>query len=92
LGSKGAFVTNGTHSEIVLAPPVEAVDTVGAGDTLCGYLSARLATGDDLFNATRHAVYAASLSVTRRGAALAAPYANEVDTFMSELSKEKVTE
>jgi ribokinase len=92
LGAKGAYVTNGTHSEIVLAPPVEAVDTVGAGDTLCGYLSARLAVGDDLFNATRHAVYAASLSVTRRGAALAAPYANEVDTFMSELSREKVTE
>lgn len=92
LGSKGAYVTNGTDSEIVLAPPVDAVDTVGAGDTLCGYLSARLATGDDLFNATRHAVFAASLSVTRRGGALAAPYANEVDTFMNELAKEKVTE
>lgn len=92
LGSKGAYVTNGTQSEIVIAPPVEAVDTVGAGDTLCGYLSAKLATGDDLFSATHQAVYAASLSVTRRGAALAAPYANEVDTFMSELSKEKVTE
>ncbi len=92
LGSKGAFVTNGTRSEIVLAPPVDALDTVGAGDTLCGYLSAKLAIGDDLFDATRHAVYAASLSVTRRGAALAAPYANEVDTFMSELSREKVTE
>ncbi len=92
LGSKGAYVTNGTLSEIVIAPPVEVLDTVGAGDTLCGYLSAKLATGDDLFNATRQAVYAASLSVTRRGAALAAPYANEVDTFMSELSKEKVTE
>jgi ribokinase len=92
LGAKGAYVTNGTQSEIVIAPPVEAVDTVGAGDTLCGYLSAKLATGDDLFSATHQAVYAASLSVTRRGAALAAPYANEVDTFMSELSKEKVTE
>jgi len=92
LGSKGAYVTNGIKSEIVLAPPVDALDTVGAGDTLCGYLSARLATGDDLFSATRHAVFAASLSVTRRGAALAAPYANEVDTFMRELSMEKVTE
>lgn len=92
LGAKGAYVTNGTNSEIVLAPPVDAVDTIGAGDTLCGYLSAKLAVGDDLFNATRQAVYAASLSVTRRGAALAAPFANEVDTFMSELSKEKVME
>lgn len=92
LGSKGAFVTNGTKSEIVLAPPVDALDTVGAGDTLCGYLSARLAAGDDLFDATRHAVLAATLSVTRQGAALAAPYAQDVDTFMNELSKEKVSE
>lgn len=41
---------------------------------------------------TAGAVAAASLSVTRRGAALAAPYTNEVDTFISELSREKVAE
>lgn len=92
LGSKGAYVTNGAKSEIVLAPPVDALDTVGAGDTLCGYLGARLAAGDDLFDATRHAVYAASLSVTRNGAALAAPHAEETETFLRELSLEKVTE
>ena len=84
LGSKGAFVTNGQQSEIVLAPHLEALDTVGAGDTLCGYLSARLAAGDDLFRATQQAVYAASLSVTRQGAALAAPTAQEVEKFMTE--------
>jgi len=92
LGPKGAYVTDGILSEMIVAPPVDTVDTVGAGDTLCGYLSARLAAGDDLFDATRHAVYAASLSVTRRGAALAAPRADEVATFLRGLSLEKVTE
>lgn len=88
LGSRGAFVTDGKRSEMIFAPAVDSVDTVGAGDTLCGYLGARLSYGDNLFDATREAVHAASLSVSRRGAALAAPYANEIDTFMSELSKE----
>ncbi|HEX7404905.1 MAG TPA: ribokinase [Candidatus Nanopelagicaceae bacterium] len=92
LGSKGAYVTNGTLSEMVVAPPVDTVDTIGAGDTLCGYLSARLAAGDDLFEAARHVVYAASLSVTRRGAALAAPHADEVEAFLRGLSLETVTE
>lgn len=92
LGAKGAFVSDGTSSEMILAPSVDSVDTVGAGDTLCGYLSARLSYGDNLFDAARQAVHAASLSVTRRGAALAAPAAAEVESFMRELSLERVAE
>jgi len=85
LGSKGAFVTDGKRAEMIFAPSVDSVDTIGAGDTLCGYLGARLSYGDNLFDATRQAVHAASLSVTRRGAALAAPKADEVETFMRDL-------
>lgn len=85
LGSKGAFVTDGKRSEMIFAPSVDSVDTIGAGDTLCGYLGARLSYGDNLFDATREAVHAASLSVTRRGAALAAPKVDEVETFMRDL-------
>lgn len=86
LGSKGAYVTDGLRSETILAPAVEAVDTIGAGDTLCGYLSARLADGEDLFAAVRQAVFAASLGVTRRGAALSAPRRAEVEAFMHDIS------
>lgn len=92
LGSKGAYVSDGISSEEIRAPAVSTVDTIGAGDTLCGYLSARLAMGDDLFDAARHAVFAASISVTRRGAALAAPHAEEVATYMSKQPVEKTSE
>jgi ribokinase len=49
-------------------PPVEVVDTVGAGDTLNGALAAGLAAGLALPDAARRAVLAASLAVTREGA------------------------
>lgn len=92
LGSKGAYVTDGNRSEFVVAPTVDAVDTIGAGDTLCGYLSARLASNDNIFEATRQAVFAASLAVTRRGAALAAPHTDEVDSFLRNRSLAEVSE
>jgi ribokinase len=82
LGLNGAFITDGFSSEVIPAPKVESVDTVGAGDTLCGYLGAQLAVGKDLFEATRYAIYAATLSVTRKGASSAMPQAIEVTSFV----------
>ena len=86
LGLHGAYVTDGLSSEVIPAPKVEAVDTVGAGDTLCGYLSAQLAVGKDLFESTRFAIHAASLSATRAGAALSVPLASEVTSFVKDLA------
>ena len=84
LGPKGAFVTDGVKSETILAPAVTAVDTIGAGDTMCANLATRLASGDDIFTATKFGVYAATLKVTRKGAAMAAPTPDEVQKFISE--------
>jgi ribokinase len=86
LGSQGAFVTDGTRSEIVSAPAVTAIDTIGAGDTMCANLATRLASGDDIFTATKIGVYAASLKVTRKGAAMASPTPDEVRAFIAENS------
>lgn len=86
LGSHGAYVTDGLSSEVIPAPKVETVDAVGAGDTLCGYLSAQMALGKDLFEAARYAIYAASLSATRAGAALSVPLASEVTSFIKALA------
>ena len=55
------------------APPVEAVDTTGAGDTFCGAFMAALAEGATLCDATRYANSAASVSVTRLGVVEAIP-------------------
>jgi bifunctional ADP-heptose synthase (sugar kinase/adenylyltransferase) len=86
LGANGAFVSDGKRSEIIQAPQVKAIDTVGAGDTLCANLAARLASGDDLFSSTRFGIYAASLKVTRKGSSMAAPSPEEVAKFIKEKS------
>jgi ribokinase len=78
LGSKGVYVLDGDQLVEIAAPVVTAIDTIGAGDTFCGYLAARLALGDSVIKAARIAVKAASISVTRSGGALSAPYSNEV--------------
>ena len=58
---------------------VDAVDTVGAGDCLAGWLAAGLAGGRALGPALERAVVAASLAVQRTGAAAAMPDVTEVD-------------
>jgi len=47
-------------------------------------LATRLGAGDDIFTATRFGVYAATLKVTRKGAAMASPTPSEVQKFISE--------
>ena len=83
LGPKGAFVTDGERSETISAPQVIAIDTIGAGDTMCANLATRLAAGDDIFTATRFGVYAATLKVTRKGSAMASPTPDEVNKYIS---------
>ncbi len=58
--------------------PVEVVDTVGAGDTFCGYLAAGLAAGDTIERAATRAAAAASLACTRPGAQPSIPYGADV--------------
>ena len=82
LGPKGAYVTDGVKSEFISAPKVEAIDTIGAGDTLCANIAAKLAQGADLFTATKFGVYAATLKVTRKGSAMGSPKPEEVEKFM----------
>ena len=62
---------------------VDAVDTVGAGDALCGALAAGLALGLDDETAVRRANAAGALAVTRPGAR-SSPTAAEVDALLAE--------
>jgi ribokinase len=75
-------VTDGTRSEFISAPKVEAVDTIGAGDTMCANLAAKLALGADIFTAAKFGVYAATLKVTRKGSAMGSPTVAELEKFM----------
>ncbi len=83
LGSQGAMLVAG-RAQAIHAPRVDAVDTVGAGDTLNGALAAALADGLDLRTAARHAVVAASLAVTRSGARDGMPTGDDLDRALAD--------
>jgi len=62
--------------------PVEAVDTLGAGDVFHGAFTLRLAEGGDVREALRFAAAAAALKCTRHGGGLAAPQRIEVEGLL----------
>lgn len=80
LGKDGArAVTREGEAISVAALPVKPVDTVGAGDTFCGYLAAGLDAGLGLEAAMRRAAVAGSLACLNPGAQPAIPFAAAVD-------------
>ncbi|MFK4812222.1 ribokinase [Devosia sp. ZW T5_3] len=78
LGPDGAKAATRTGLIHVPAMQVKPVDTVGAGDTFCGYLAAGLDSGLDLEAAMKRAAVAASLACLKPGAQPAIPYAKDV--------------
>ena len=83
-GSKGAYVAVAGGKAAWVRPfPVEAVDTVGAGDCFNGAFAVALLEGLDPFAAARFASAAAAISVTRRGAQASMPTRAEVDAFLA---------
>ena len=86
LGSEGAELRTEDGSVRIPALPVEAVDTVGAGDTLNGAVAASLAAGYPLEDAARRAVVAASLAVTKAGAREGMPTRGELEAALAAIS------
>jgi ribokinase len=84
-GARAATADGGWMS--VPALPITPVDTVGAGDTFCGYLAAGLDAGMELEPAMRRAAAAASLACLRPGAQPAIPYADAVEAALSNGSR-----
>ena len=83
LGGDGAKATVDGKLIHVPAMPIKPVDTVGAGDTFCGYLAAGLDAGLDLETAMKRAAVAASLACLKPGAQPAIPLAAEVDAAIA---------
>jgi ribokinase len=79
LGKDGAVVVEGGLSQKVPALAVRAIDTVGAGDTFCGYLAAGLADGQPMAEALALASAAASLACTKAGAQPSIPARVDVE-------------
>jgi sugar/nucleoside kinase (ribokinase family) len=68
--------------EETAAFPVEAVDTLGAGDVFHGAFTLRLAEGGDVREALRFAAAAAALKCTRHGGGQAAPERVEIERLL----------
>jgi len=86
LGARGAMVVpkGEVKPQIVSAPKnlpcndLPVVDTVGAGDSFCGSLSAYLTTGLTLTQAAQYACGVASMSVRKNGAQTSYPSYDEL--------------
>jgi ribokinase len=82
-GSEGAYVSvAGGEAKWVPAFPVDAIDTVAAGDCFNGAFAVSLLEGRDPWDAARFAAAAAAISVTRSGAQTSMPSRAEVDSFL----------
>ncbi len=73
LGSDGSLCWADGETIHQKAYPVSVVDTTGAGDTFAGYFIGCLVNGYSRDEALRYASMAASIAVTRPGAACAIP-------------------
>lgn len=86
LGEHGFFLSAGGQRVAAPSHPVRAVDTVGAGDTFVGVLSARLAEGASLVEAAKWANAASALSVTQPGAQPSIPNRAAIQSFMESIN------
>lgn len=79
LGAEGVIAVTPDETIKIEAMKIEPVDTVGAGDTFCGYFGAALLAGLQLEQALRRASVAGSLACLKPGAQPSVPTAAEVD-------------
>lgn len=82
LGARGALLVNSGGARLFPARKVAARDTTAAGDAFNGALARFLARGKLIDDGMRHAIAAATLSVTRMGAQSSMPTMSELTTFM----------
>ncbi len=78
LGAEGAWIFTHASEEFIPATPATVLDTTGAGDCFTGVLAAGIALGQVLPEAARRASRAASIAVTRLGAAASMPRVQEL--------------
>ena len=85
LGAEGSVCCAGDQILRQAAFPVKAVDTTAAGDTFTGYFVSGLARCEALPDILRRASLAASIAVTRPGAAGSIPEREEVERALRRL-------
>ncbi|MGW3284698.1 ribokinase [Streptomyces sp. NPDC001002] len=81
LGAEGALVASSAGVERIASVKVDAVDTTGAGDAFTGALAFRLAAGAELAEAAAYAARVGAAAVTKEGAQVSFPTAEEVEAL-----------
>ncbi len=82
LGGEGVVAASPEGALTVPALKITPIDTVGAGDTFCGYFGAALDSGLGLEDALRRAAVAGSLACLKPGAQPSIPHARDVDAAL----------
>jgi ribokinase len=86
-GSRGAVhYSFGEVVAEVVAPVVDAIDTVGAGDVFCAAYASRYLTHDSPEDSLRFAVTAGALATLARGAQGSLPTTEEVEQWLARAS------
>lgn len=80
LGAEGVIAIRDGKLHRAAGLKIEPVDTVGAGDTFCGYFAASLEAGMPFDRALRRAAVAGSLACLKPGAQPSIPMAEKVDS------------
>jgi 2-dehydro-3-deoxygluconokinase len=83
LGKEGVLVADRDGRARIPGFAVEAVDATGAGDTFAGAFLARIAAGEEIYEAARYACAAAALSTRGYGAVAPIPRREEVLAFLA---------
>ena len=83
LGGEGVLWARDGATGHVDSLKIRPVDTVGAGDTFCGYLAQGLDTGMEFTAAIRRAAVAGALACLKPGAQPSIPLASEVDARLA---------
>ena len=83
MGANGVLLAQQGAMKKITSPEVDAVDTTAAGDCFNGALAVGIASGLTLEESVERACIAASISVTRKGAQDAMPYAEEINECLS---------
>ena len=85
LGSRGCFIYDGIHQELVPPPEVRAVDTTGAGDAFTSALALRyMQNKGDITDAARFANCVGAYTVTKKGAFSSFPTTKQLVDFIND--------
>lgn len=87
VGERGMVGCDEQGGWTITPPPVEVIDTSGAGDVFCAALAVALIRGESIRDASRWACAVAALSVTSPGTIPAYPRLSEVEEFLSKLQR-----